>query len=552
MATTGAELLARILKAEGVEQVFCFPLSSIQEALTAAGIRTITTRQERVAGNMADGLSRSTNGQTIGVVAVQALAGAENAFAGIAHSYTDSTPTLFLPGHPGIDLIEQRPTFDSVANYKATTKLASRVLAPDLLVPRFRQAFAALRSGRPQPVMIELVEDALTGSVSADGPDYTPVPWIRPGPDTGGVREAADLLLRSKAPLIWSGHGVLYAEASAALTEVAELLGAPVMTTLMGKSGFDEEHELSVGTGGFSESPVLRHFLDRADTLLAVGSSLSRTSFAPAFKPGKTIIHVTNDPGDLHKVHPTAVAVHSDARLFLEALAEDLRGRVGQPERDRRAATAATIQELRAAFLADYESLFAASGTPIPGYRMFRELWSVLDPESTILTHESGHSRDIQSVFWQARRPRSYLAWGHSTQLGFSLGLSMGAKLAHPDKTVVNVMGDAAVGMTGMDWETAVRERIPILTVIKHDSIFSMYDQYIPDSIEHHGSSNVYGDYAGVARSLGCHAERVTEVAELRPAFERAIAAVKGGQPAVVDVITAETRRIPRPSAGSH
>jgi thiamine pyrophosphate-dependent acetolactate synthase large subunit-like protein len=155
-------------------------------------------------------------------------------------------------------------------------------------------------------------------------------------------------------------------------------------------------------------------------------------------------------------------------------------------------------------------------------------------------------------VFWQARRPRSYLAWGHSTQLGFSLGLSMGAKLAHPDKTVVNVMGDAAVGMTGMDWETAVRERIPILTVIKHDSIFSMYDQYIPDSIEQLGASSVSGDYAGVARSLGCHAERVTEVAELRPAFQRAIAAVQGGQPAVVDVITAETRRIPRPDAGSH
>jgi len=552
MATTGADLLARILKAEGVEQVFCFPLSSIQEALTAAGIRTITTRQERVAGNMADGVSRSTNGRKIGVVAVQALAGAENAFAGIAHSYTDSTPTLFLPGHPGIDLIGQRPTFDSVANYGATTKLASRVLTPDLLVPVMRQAFAALRSGRPQPVMVELVEDALVGEVSGDLAEYTPVPWVRPGPDDGAVREAADLLLRAKAPLIWSGHGTLYAEASAELQEVAELLGAPVLTTLMGKSGFDEGHELSAGTGGYSESPVLRHFLDAADTLLAVGSSLSRTSFAPSFKPGKTIIHVTNDPRDLFKVHPTAVGVHSDAKLFLAALAEELRGRVGATERDRRAATAATIHERRAAFLADYEPLFAAEGTPIPGYRMFRELWASLDPARTILTHESGHSRDIQSVFWPARTPRSYLAWGHSTQLGFSLGLAMGTKLAHPDKLVVNVMGDAAVGMTAMDWETAVRERIPILTVIKHDSIFSMYDQYIPDSIEKLGASNVYGDYAGVARSLGCHAERVTTIAELRPAFQRAIAAVDAGQPAVVDVITSETRRIPRPDAGSH
>jgi thiamine pyrophosphate-dependent acetolactate synthase large subunit-like protein len=324
------------------------------------------------------------------------------------------------------------------------------------------------------------------------------------------------------------------------------------MTTLMGKSGFDETHPLSAGVAGFSESPVMRHFLDSADTILVVGSSLSRTSFTPAIDPGKGVIHVTNDPRDLFKSYDTAVAVHADAKLFLADLVDELRGRVGPHERERRAGTATAIERLRAAWLADFEPLFAAEGSPIPGYRMFRELWSVLDPDETILTHESGHSRDIQSVFWRARTPRSYIAWGHSTQLGFSLGMSMGAKLAHPDKLVVNVMGDAAVGMTGMDWETSVREQIPILTVIKHDSIFSMYDQYIPDSIARYRSSSQSGDYAGVARSLGCHAETVTELAELRPALLRGIAAVRGGQPAVVDVITAETRRLSKPARDDH
>jgi thiamine pyrophosphate-dependent acetolactate synthase large subunit-like protein len=337
---TGADLIARILRAEGVEQVFCFPLSSIEEALTRAGIRVITSRQERIAGNMADGLSRSTNGRRLGVVAVQALAGAENAFAGVAHSFTDSTPTLFLPGHPGVDLIGERPTFDSMANYAATTKFATRILTPDHIASRFRQAFAALRSGRPQPVMVELVEDALVAEVPGDAVDHRPVPWIRPGPDAGGVREAADLLLRAERPLLWSGHGVLYAEASEPLRDVAELLGAPVMTTLMGKSGFDETHELSAGVAGYSESPVMRHFLERADAVLAVGSSLSRTSFTPALPPGKTLIHVTIDPADLHKTYPTDVALHSDARLFLAALADELRGRVGPRERERRAETA--------------------------------------------------------------------------------------------------------------------------------------------------------------------------------------------------------------------
>jgi acetolactate synthase-1/2/3 large subunit len=544
---TGADLLARILKAEGVEQVFCFPLSLIMESLSTNGVRVITTRQERVAGNMADGVSRSTNGRQIGVVAVQALAGAENAFAGVAHSFTDSTPILFLPGHPGTEFIDQRPTFDSVANYAATTKLATRVLSPDLLAARLRQAFAALRSGRPQPVLLELPEDAL-GELSVDPPAYRPVPWMRPGPDSGAVREAADRLLRARLPLLWSGHGVLYAEASPELTEVAELLGAPVMTTLMGKSGFNEEHELSAGVAGYSESPVMRHFLGASDAILAVGSSLSRTAFTPQIPDGKVIIHVTNDPRDLHKSYPTDVAIHSDAKLFLAALAADLRSRVGRAEHERRAEVAATIAQRRAAWLADFEPLFAATGTPIPGYRMFRELWSVLDPDTTILTHESGHSRDIQSVFWRARTPRSYIAWGHSTQLGFSLGLAMGAKIANPDKLVVNVMGDAAVGMTGTDWETASREGIPILTIVKHDSIFSMYDDLIPLSMARHRSSTQFGDYAGLARSLGCHAEQVTELGALRPALLRAIDVVRGGQPAVVDVVTAETRRISQPA----
>ena len=119
---------------------------------------------------------------------------------------------------------------------------------------------------------------------------------------------------------------------------------------------------------------------------------------------------------------------------------------------------------------------------------------------------------DIQSVFYQADTPRSYLGWGQSSQLGFSLGLAMGAKIANPDKLVVNVMGDASVGMTGMDWETAVRENIPILTVIKHDSIFSGYDRHIPVAIERYKISTQTGDYANVARALGCHAEKVETV----------------------------------------
>ena len=142
--------------------------------------------------------------------------------------------------------------------------------------------------------------------------------------------------------------------------------------------------------------------------------------------------------------------------------------------------------------------------------------------------------------------PRSYLGWGQSSQLGFSVGATLGAKLANPDKLVATVMGDGAVGMTGMDWETAARENIPTLTIVKHDTVFSGYTRYIPESIEKFDGRSLYGDYAGVASALGCHAERVTAPGDLRPAIERAIRATHEGQPAVVDVAAVETTRLAR------
>jgi acetolactate synthase-1/2/3 large subunit len=546
---TGADALAEVLRREGVKQVFFFPASPIAEAIARAGIRLILTRQERVAGNMADGISRSTNADQIGVVAVQELAGSENAFPGIAHSFTDSTPTLYLPGSPSRGKFGEHPTFVNQPHYELVTKYAASPLTADEVPYRLRQAFAALRSGRPQPAMVDMTEDVADAAFA--GPlSYRPVARVRSAADFGSVREAADRILRAKLPLIWAGNGVLYAGATAELRELAELLGAPVMNTLMGKSAFDERHPLSAGTGAHAKTGMAVHFLAAADLVLAVGTSLSQSAFTPAIPPGKVLIHATNDPRDLNKLYDTDVAIAADAKLFLGQLLDELRGRVGAAERERRPAVERTIAERKAAWRAEYEPEFADEGTPINGYRMFRELWNTLDPDTTMLTHESGASRDIQCVFYESTVPRSYLGWGHSTQLGFSLGLAMGAKLANPDRTVVNVMGDGAIGMTGMDLETAARENIPILTVIKHDGVFSGYPGMFPEADARYHAIRQGGDYAALARALGWHGERVEQPADLRAAFQRGLRAVADGQPALVDVITKETKRLS--TFGSH
>jgi acetolactate synthase-1/2/3 large subunit len=546
---TGADALAEVLKREGTQQVFYFPASPIAEAIARAGIRLILTRQERVAGNMADGVSRSTNARQIGVFAVQESAGSENAFPGVVHSYTDSTPTLYLPGLPELVRMHEHPTFVNKDVYRSVTKYAATPLTADEIPYRLRQAYQALRSGRPLPAMVDIPDEAASGRLS--GPlDYRPVPWVRTAADFGAVREAADLLLRARLPMIWAGNGVLYAQAWDELREVAELLGAPVMNTLQGKSAFNERHELSVGTGAHAKTAMAMWALQESDCVLAVGSSLSQSTFAPPIPPGKVLIHATNDPRDLNKRYATDVPIQADAKLFLRQLADELRGRVGEAERARRREVAAKIQEVRSAWLAEYEPEFADDSAPINGYRMFRELWDVLDADTTMLSHESGASRDIQCVFYRSTTPRSYLGWGHSTQLGFSLGLGMGAKLANPDRTVVNVMGDGAIGMTGMDLETASRENIPILTVVKHDSIFSGYPANFPVALERYGAIVQGGDYAALARSLGWWSERVEQPAQLREVFQRALAATRDGQPALVDVITKETTKLS--TYGSH
>jgi thiamine pyrophosphate-dependent acetolactate synthase large subunit-like protein len=544
----GSTLIARILRLEGVEQVFCFPYTPILDALADEGIRPIVARQERVAENMADGFSRATNGRRLGVVTVQQNAGAENAFAGIAQASTDSSPLLFLPGHSGRGLVGVPPTFDACRHYAAATKWADLIPLAARIPDRLRRAFTLLRSGRPGPVLLEVPVD-VAAEECGETVDYRPVPRAIAGADPDAVRDAARLLLAAERPMIWAGQGVLYAEASRELHEVAELLAAPTMTTLLGKSAFDERQPLALGVGAYARTDLVVDALRRADAVFAVGASLTRTLFAPEIPPGKRLVHATNDPRDLNKDYVADVPLLGDARLVLAALAEELRRQGGVPT-DKRAAVGAHLAELRRPWNARWAAKLRSDEAPLNPYRVIGELMRTLDPARSIVTHDSGNPRDQLVCLYEAPCPRSYLGWGHSTQLGFSLGAAMGAKLACPDKTVVNVMGDAAFGMVGMDVETAVRERIPIVTVLLNNSAMGNYEVNIPRAVARYGTKRLSGQYAAVAAGLGAHAQRVERPADIRPALQRALAAAGEGRPALVECITREEPDMPIPTAG--
>ena len=182
-----------------------------------------------------------------------------------------------------------------------------------------------------------------------------------------------------------------------------------------------------------------------------------------------------------------------------------------------------------------------ATTTPINPYRVMWDLMHTVDLDNVIVTHESGSAREYMVPFWEARQPRSFLGWGKSTQLGYSLGLAMGAKLAAPDKQVINVMGDMAFSTVGLDIETAVRCDIPILTIVLNNSYMSIYDNSrFPVALEKYDIKRLSGQFSEVAQAMGAYSEKITDPQEIVPALKRGLAAVEGGKATVLEFITCD------------
>lgn len=528
--------IARILRAEGVEWMAAFPNQSLIDAAAREGIRPIIARTERAGANTADGFSRVRNRATFGVFTMQVGPGAENAFPGAAQAYADSIPLLFLPGGQRRGRTDVHPNFEAVESYRRVTKWAANLNQAGRVPELLRMAFSQLKHGRPGPVLVEIPGDVAAEEFPGQL-RYEPVPELRPAGSVEDVRDLVRALLKARHPVIVAGHGVLWARAWDELAAFAELVAVPVMTTMAGKSAFREDHDLALGTTGHTGTLMAARFLERADFVLGIGTSFTISAFAAPLPAGAVIAQVTNCAEDLNKDYAVACGALGDARLVLVQMQEEVRRQEGAAGRDRRA-VASAVAAVRAQFAAEWQPRLLSDEVPINPYRVFTELAAAVDPAQAIVTHDSGYPRDQLLPMWQAVTPRGYLGWGKSTQLGYGLGLALGAKLAAPEKSVVNVMGDAAFGMAGMDVETAVREQIPILTVVLNNGVMTHYDKNLPYASQEYGIDRLGGCYAGVARELGAHAERVEAPQEVRAALARGLAANREGRPAVVEVMT--------------
>ncbi|MEM7025641.1 MAG: thiamine pyrophosphate-requiring protein, partial [Pseudomonadota bacterium] len=450
----------------------------------------------------------------------------------------DSVPILVLPMGYARKLAHVEPNFCSFINMAGVTKSAEPVTSAGELSNILRRAFTRLRSGRGAPALVEVPVDVFTEEV-AEPLDYRPTQRLRSGPDGEAVQAAAKRLVAAERPVIYAGQGVHYGKAWDELARLADLLAAPVTTSLNGKSAFPETHPLSLGSGGNAIPATVDHFLRNADLIFGIGCSFTTSSFAVDMPPGKAIIHATLDPVDVNKNVECELALIGDAKLTLEALLPavdaELGGRARDPE-----PVVREIEEVREPWLAKWMPKLTSDETPLNPYRVIWDLAHTVDLDKTIITHDAGSPRDQISPFWKSTKPLSYIGWGKTTQLGYGLGLAMGAKLARPDQLCINLWGDAAIGFTGMDFETAVRERIPILSILLNNFSMAIELKIMPVSTERYRATDISGDYAAMARAFGGYGERVTTPDEIIPAIQRGIEQTRNGTPALLEFITSK------------
>ena len=281
----------------------------------------------------------------------------------------------------------------------------------------------------------------------------------------------------------------------------------------------------------------LHEFLNKADVVFGIGCSFTETSFGVSMPKGPKIIHSTLEPTDLNKDVEADYALIGDAALTLDALLVQVEKELNGTPRDQKKVTE-EIARLRASWLEKWMPKLTSDQNPLSPYRVIWDLANTVDMENTIVTHDAGSPRDQTTPFWNSITPLSYIGWGKTTQLGAGLGFAMGAKLAQPDKLCINIWGDAAIGFTGMDFETAVRERIPILSILLNNFCMAIELKIMQVATEKYRSTDISGDYAAMARAFGGYGERVTDPQEIIPAIRRGIEQTENGTPALLEFIT--------------
>jgi len=531
MQLTGAQALIKSLEMEGVEVVFGLPGGCILPAydpILDSSIRHILVRHEQGAGHMAEGYAHVTGRP--GVAMVTSGPAATNLVTPLCDAYMDSIPMVAITGQVpttalGTDAFQE---CDTVGITRSVTKHNELVMSAEDLPRVIKEAFHIATTGRPGPVLVDVPKDVLQNTMDWYWPDEIDLPGYKP--NTKGhprmIREAAQLIIDSTRPVIYAGGGILKARAAEALRELAELVDIHVVTTLMARGAFPDDHPLALGMPGMHGNYTAVTAMQKSDLLIALGSRFDDrvTGKVDGFAPDAKIIHVDIDPAELGKVRRPDVPIVGDCRLVIEELVKAVRdllnGGATQPDR---AAWKQTISGWQEKYPLAYEPHVEGDDLK-PQYVL--ECLRDSAPEDCIVASGVGQHQMWTSQYWKFRHPYTWVNSGGLGTMGFSVPAAIGAKVGAPDKMVWAIDGDGCFQMTAQELVTASVEKIPVKVAILNNAYLGMVRQW-QEMFYDERYSEVYlshdvPDYVRWAEAMGCVALRAESPEEVQPVIDKA------------------------------
>ncbi len=544
MKLTGAEIVIACLEEQGVDTVFGYPggaILNIYDALYKHGeIRHILTSHEQGASHAADGYARATG--KVGVCFATSGPGATNLVTGIATAYMDSVPIVAITCNVGNSLLG-KDSFQEVDITGITmpiTKYNFIVKDVNNLAGVIRRAFKIARTGRPGPVLIDITKDA-----TSDSAEYTKMEPEEIKPDVNLITEedletAVKLIRESEKPMIFVGGGAILSNASEELLEFAEKVNAPVCDTLMGKGAFSGEHPLYVGMLGMHGTKYANFGVCKCDLLITVGSRFSDrvSGDTSRFAMGAKVLQIDVDPAEINKNVMTSASVIGDVKEVLKRLNPML-------EQQNHSRWIKYINDLKVRFPMKYDQ------DRLTGPYVVEEIYRATKGDAIICT-DVGQHQMWTAQYYKFSKPRTLLTSGGLGTMGYGLGAAIGAKLAKPEKTVINIAGDGCFRMNMNELATASRYNIPVIEVILNNHVLGMVRQWQTLFYDEHYSATTLNDkvdFVKVAEALGCRGIRVTSKEELAPALKEAM---ECGGPVVLDCqIDSDDKVFPMVPAGA-
>jgi len=521
---TGAEIVIKALVDQGVEVVFGYPggaVLPIYDALFKQNqVRHILVRHEQAAVHAAEGYARSTG--KVGVVLVTSGPGATNAVTGLTDALMDSIPVVCLTGQVPTHLIgnDAFQEADTTGITRPCTKHNYLVKDVTRLARTMHEAFHVARSGRPGPVVVDLPKDIQFAPGPYSGPDAVPHRSYRPQtePDPRLVEQAVDMILAAKRPVFYCGGGVVNAgaAASARLTELVRLTGYPCTLTLMGLGAFPASDPQFLGMLGMHGSYEANWTMHDADLVIAVGARFDDrvTGRLNAFSPGSKKIQIDIDPSSMNKNVRVDLAVIGDALATLEALLATIRKRKAKPDQKALKAWWKQIDTWRARDCFRYEK---TDRVIKPQYAIER-LYAATRDRDTFITTEVGQHQMWAAQFYKFEQPNRWMTSGGLGTMGYGLPAAMGVQIAHPDKLVIDIAGEASILMNIQEMSTLCQYRLPVKVFILNNQWMGMVRQW--QELLHGGRyaesyTDALPDFVKLADAFGAVGLRATKVSEV-------------------------------------